>query len=66
GTVCLNGAAARLGQPGDLAIVLAYAWLAEAELTSFRPRVVFVDQHNQVERIERPAVLTESTAAASG
>lgn len=57
GTVCLNGAAARLGTPGDRAIVIAYGWLDESELDSFRPALVFVDDHNRVVSVERPAVL---------
>ena len=48
GTICLNGAAARLSQPGDKVIVISYAQLADAEARSFVPTVVFVDAHNQV------------------
>ncbi|MCC7495562.1 MAG: aspartate 1-decarboxylase [Fimbriimonadaceae bacterium] len=58
GTICLNGAAARLGAAGDLAIVIAYGWLTEQELTEFRPRLVQVDADNRVTRIEEPAVLS--------
>lgn len=57
GTVCLNGAAARLGAKGDLAIVMAYTWLDEHELVGFRPKLVFVDEGNRVVRVERPAVI---------
>ncbi len=57
GVVCLNGAAARLGAPGDVAIVIAYAWLDERELADFRPRLVQVDAANRVTRVETPAVL---------
>lgn len=46
GQVCLNGAAARLVQPGDKVIVLTYADYEEAELASFRPLVVHVDSGN--------------------
>ncbi len=56
GVVCLNGAAARLGAAGDLAIVMAYAWLDEAEVREFRPCVVHVDAANRVTRVERPVV----------
>lgn len=48
GVICLNGAAARLVQPGDTVIIIAYAWLEEAEARSFRPRVVFVDRMNRI------------------
>lgn len=47
GTMCLNGAAARLAQPGDLIIVLSYAQFADAELDGFEPVVVHVDQCNR-------------------
>ena len=46
GTICLNGAAARLVQPGDKVIVISYADYDEAELESYLPRVVHVDAHN--------------------
>ncbi|MCS7187584.1 MAG: aspartate 1-decarboxylase [Armatimonadetes bacterium] len=48
GTVCVNGAAARLVQVGDPIIVLAYALVPEEELPNFRPRIVFVNERNQV------------------
>ena len=47
GTICLNGAAARLAQPGDLVIVLSYAEYREAELDGYEPVVVHVDEHNR-------------------
>ncbi len=52
GTVCVNGAAARLVQVGDPLIVLAYAWVPEEELEGFRARIVFVNERNQVVRVE--------------
>jgi aspartate 1-decarboxylase len=56
GTVQLNGAAARLGAPGDIVIVMTYAEYEDAELTrGFDPRVVFVDEENhQVEVAAHP------------
>lgn len=47
GEVCLNGAAARLVQPGDKVIVLTYADYEEAELDGFEPTVVHVDEANR-------------------
>ncbi len=47
GTMCLNGAAARLAQPGDLIIVLSYATFPEAELDGYEPTVVHVDAENR-------------------
>lgn len=46
GEVCLNGAAAHLGKPGDKIIIMAWASLDEAECAGFRPRVVLVDDRN--------------------
>ncbi len=43
GEVILNGAAARLAQPGDLLIIAAYTWMEDADLKGFRPRVVIVE-----------------------
>lgn len=52
GTVCVNGAAARLVQVGDPIIVLAYALVPEEELPQFESRIVFVDSQNQVVKVE--------------
>ena len=41
GVVCLNGAAARLVQPGDVVIIMAYAMMSQEETTTFKPKVVF-------------------------
>lgn len=47
GQVVLNGAAARLVQPGDKVIVITYAQYEDAELDGFEPRVVHVDAANR-------------------
>ena len=47
GDVILNGAAARLVQPGDRVIVITYADYDEAELASYAPRIVHVDEANR-------------------
>ena len=47
GTVCLNGAAARLAMPGDLVIIMAYGLFGPEEVSSFAPRVVHVDGANR-------------------
>jgi aspartate 1-decarboxylase len=47
GEVCLNGAAARLVQPGDKVIVITYADYEEAELEGYQPVVVHVDDNNR-------------------
>ena len=47
GAVVLNGAAARLVQPGDRVIVITYASYDEAELDGYAPRIVHVDDRNR-------------------
>lgn len=51
GVVCLNGAAARLVQPGDKVIIIAYAMMDEKEFQQFTPTVVMVDEHNAIRRV---------------
>jgi len=48
GVVCLNGAAARLVQPGDIVIIIAYCWITPEEAKKLKPRIVFVDRHNKI------------------
>ncbi|MDP9821606.1 aspartate 1-decarboxylase [Nocardioides massiliensis] len=48
GIIGINGAAARLVQPGDLVILIAYAQMEDAEARSYQPDVVFVDADNKV------------------
>ena len=59
GVMCLNGAAARLGAPGDVIIVISYGHFQEAELRDFAPKVVFVDERN------RPVELDEAEKEAA-
>ncbi len=55
GVVCLNGAAARLGQPGDILIILSYSELPEARARGHQPQVVQVDEHNRPLATPAPA-----------
>ncbi len=43
GVICLNGAAARLVQPGDIVIIMAYAMMTPDEAEGFTPKVIFPD-----------------------
>ena len=43
GVICLNGAAARKVQPGDIVIIMAYARMTPDEARTFRPSVIFPD-----------------------
>lgn len=57
GVIQLNGAAARLGMPGDLVIIISYGVYDDAEVERHVPTVVFVDGKN---RIVRPQLRAES------
>lgn len=48
GCICLNGAAARQFQPGDVVIIMAYASITEEEAHCFRPKVVFPTSENRL------------------
>jgi len=48
GVICLNGAAARLGQPGDLVIILTYVMMSEEEAETHQPTLVYVDEKNRI------------------
>lgn len=50
GEICLNGAAARLAHPGDKVIVISYAQYDEAEMETYRPVFLFVDEQNRISR----------------
>nr|WP_297484458.1 aspartate 1-decarboxylase [Ferrovum sp.] len=52
GMISVNGAAARKAQVGDLLIIAAYASYTPEELKNFSPRLVYVDEHNQIKRLE--------------
>jgi aspartate 1-decarboxylase len=47
GEICLNGAAARKAQPGDLVIISAFSWMDEHQAALACPRIVMVDACNR-------------------
>lgn len=49
GTVCLNGAAARLVQPGDKVIIMAYALMSPEEAQGHKPVVLLLDDGNRIQ-----------------
>ena len=53
GAIQVNGAAARLVQVGDPVIIISYASMSEDEAKKFQPKVVLVDEKNQVKWIFR-------------
>lgn len=52
GMICLNGAAARLVQPGDKVIIIAYAMMDEKEAKDFKPKVLILDENNKVVKVK--------------
>lgn len=52
GIICLNGAAARLVQPGDIIIIISYAMMSKEEAIEFRPNIVFLDFNNKITSIK--------------
>lgn len=62
GMICLNGAAARQVQPGDHIIIMCYCQMEDKEVKDHKPKVVFVDDDNKINRIssyEKYGKLTE-------
>lgn len=57
GIICLNGAAARLVQPGDEVIIISYGIFTDQAAKEYKPKVIFVDQNN------RPTKLTDHELA---
>jgi aspartate 1-decarboxylase len=55
GVIGINGAAAHLVKPGDLAIIISYAALEEAEARRFRPKIVHVDEKNRIVKLGNDA-----------
>lgn len=47
GVICLNGAAARLVQPGDIVIIIAYAVMTNEEALVHKPKVAIMDENNR-------------------
>jgi aspartate 1-decarboxylase len=47
GQICLNGAAARLAQVGDLVIIVTFADIEDDELAGHEPSIVVVDEDNR-------------------
>ena len=52
GEICLNGAAARHNQPGDLVILAAYCSMDVEEAKTHQPNLVFVDSENNISSLK--------------
>lgn len=58
GVVCLNGAAARLVQPGDIVIIISYALVSEEKVAVHTPKVAIMDENNRIKDLlhQEPAL----------
>jgi aspartate 1-decarboxylase len=48
GMICLNGAAARLVQEGDVIIIITYAMIAEEKVKDHQPKIAIMDENNKI------------------
>lgn len=60
GVICLNGAAARLVQPGDIVIIIAYGIMTNEEARTHQPKVALLNTDNKIERMMSEAHWTEA------
>ena len=48
GVICLNGAAARRAEVGDVVIIIAYGYMTIEEAKNHEPSLVFPDENNKI------------------
>jgi len=48
GTICLNGAAARKAEVGDVVIIISYGFMTPEEARAYKPIAVFPDEENKL------------------
>ncbi|QED48408.1 aspartate 1-decarboxylase [Cytobacillus dafuensis] len=51
GVICVNGAAARLVQEGDIVIIISYALVSEEKVLTHEPKVAIMDNHNKIKEM---------------
>ena len=59
GTICINGAAARLAAVGDEIIIISYANYTEEELKAFKPTLILMDKNNKIKDIKHTNEIIE-------
>ncbi|MCG7343054.1 aspartate 1-decarboxylase [Sporosarcina sp. ACRSL] len=59
GVICVNGAAARLVQQGDIVIIISYVYVSEEEARNHQPTVLLVDEQNRIKEVikEAPGII---------
>lgn len=48
GTICMNGAAARWAEPGDIVIFISYTMIEDSIAKNYCPKTVYVDENNKI------------------
>lgn len=51
GIICLNGAAARLVQVGDIVIIISYILVPEENIAAHKPKVAIMDENNRIQEV---------------
>jgi aspartate 1-decarboxylase len=51
GVICVNGAAARLVQRGDIVIIISYALISEEKIHSHKPKVAIMTENNKIKEL---------------
>ena len=51
GVICVNGAAARLVQKGDVVIIISYGLIAEDQLDSHSPKIAIMNEKNEIKEL---------------
>ena len=59
GTICINGAAARMAAVGDEIIIISYASYNEEELKSFKPTLILLDTNNKIKDVKHTNEIIE-------
>jgi aspartate 1-decarboxylase len=54
--ICMNGAAAHLVRPNDLVIIAAFQQIDDQQIANYKPKLVFVDENNQIKDLNRKEV----------
>ncbi|MDN4608713.1 aspartate 1-decarboxylase [Sporosarcina highlanderae] len=59
GEICVNGAAARLVQPGDIVIIISYVYVSNEEAKTHQPTVLLMDEKNSIKEVikEAPGII---------
>jgi aspartate 1-decarboxylase len=51
GVICVNGAAARLVQKGDVVIIISYVLVAEEKVATHKPKVAIMSEDNEIKEL---------------